>query len=404
MQIGEDMITTINFDMYQTAALAVAMLSLGKYLTKKISFLSKFCIPAPVTGGLVFAVFTCISYALGIIEFSFDKTLGDMCMVFFFTSVGFKADLKMLKKGGSALGIMLILLVALIFGQNIVAVTLANLIGESSFIGLCAGSIPMVGGHGTAVAFGPLLEDFGVTGATTFCTAAATFGLIAGSLMGGPLGRNLIERKDLLSTAVPLEEFEEPEAGKGRASQIRRYTNVALTIIVAVGVGSCISYMLTKSGLTFPVYIGALLAGAVMRNISEFTNLYDLNMNGIDRFGDLCLQMFLGIAMITLKIWQLVDLALPLIILLTGQTVFMLLFARFIVFRAMGRNYDAAIISSGICGFGMGAMPNAMANMQATCSRYVHSAKAYLLIPVIGSIFADLFNSLIITFFINVLK
>ena len=397
------MLATLTFDTYQTAAVAVAMLSLGKYLTNKISFLSKFCIPAPVTGGLVFAVFTCICYALGIIEFSFDKTLGDLCMVFFFTSVGFQANLKMLKKGGPALGIMLILLVALIFGQNIVAVTVANLIGESSFVGLCAGSIPMVGGHGTAAAFGPLLEGFGVTGATTFCTAAATFGLIAGSLMGGPLGRNLIERKNLLSTAVPLEESEEPEVGKGRAAQIRRYTNVALTIITAAGIGSCVSYLLTKTGLSFPLYIGALLVGAVMRNISEFTGLYDLNMNGIERFGDICLQMFLGIAMITLKIWQLVDLALPLIILLASQTLFMFIFARFIVFRAMGRNYDAAIIASGVCGFGMGAMPNAMANMQATCGRYVHSAKAYLVIPVVGSIFADFFNSLTITFFINLL-
>lgn len=398
------MFATINLDMYQTAAFAVAMLTLGKYLTKKISFLSKFCIPAPVTGGLVFAVIAAICHSLGIIEFSFDKTIGDMSMVFFFASVGFQANLKLLKKGGTSLGIMLFLLVVMIFGQNIIAVALAKVIGVSSFIGLCSGSIPMVGGHGTSVAFGPLFEGFGVEGATTLCTAAATFGLIAGSLMGGPLGRNLIERKNLLQTAVPEESEEQTPAEKGRVAQVRRYTNVVMTMIVAVGIGSCVSWLLTKSGLTFPLYIGALLVGAVIRNISEFSGLFALNMRGIDRFGELCLYLFLGIAMITLKIWQLVDLALPLIILLTGQTLFMFLFTRFLVFRAMGRNYDAAVISAGMCGFGMGAMPNAMANMQAICGRYAHSAKAYLLIPVVGSIFADFFNSLIITFFINVLK
>jgi len=398
------MFATINLDMYQTAAFAVAMLTLGKYLTKKILFLSKFCIPAPVTGGLVFAVIACVCHSLGIIEFSFDKTIGDMSMVFFFASVGFQANLKLLKKGGASLGIMLFLLVVMIFGQNIIAVALAKVIGVSSFIGLCAGSIPMVGGHGTSVAFGPLFEGFGVEGATTLCTAAATFGLIAGSLMGGPLGRNLIERKNLLQTAVPEESEEQIPPEKGRVAQVRRYTNVVMTMIVAVGIGSCVSWLLTKSGLTFPLYIGALLVGAIIRNISEFTGLFALNMRGIDRFGELCLYMFLGIAMITLKIWQLVGLALPLIILLTGQTLFMFLFTRFLVFRAMGRNYDAAVISAGMCGFGMGAMPNAMANMQAICGRYAHSAKAYLLIPVVGSIFADFFNSLIITFFINVLK
>ena len=398
------MLATLTFDTYQTAAFAVAMLTLGKYLTKKISFLSKFCIPAPVTGGLVFAVIACVCHSLGIIEFSFDKTIGDMSMVFFFASVGFQANLKLLKKGGASLGIMLFLLVVMIFGQNIIAVALAKVIGVSSFIGLCAGSIPMVGGHGTSVAFGPLFEGFGVEGATTLCTAAATFGLIAGSLMGGPIGRNLIERKNLLQTAVPEESEEQIPPEKGRIAQVRRYTNVVMTMIIAVGIGSCVSWLLTKSGLTFPLYIGALLVGAIIRNISEFTGLFALNMHGIDRFGELCLYLFLGIAMITLKIWQLVGLALPLIILLTGQMLFMFLFTRFLVFRAMGRNYDAAVISAGMCGFGMGAMPNAMANMQAICGRYAHSAKAYLLIPVVGSIFADFFNSLIITFFINVLK
>ena len=193
----------IQLDMYQTLAAAVLVLLLGNYLRKKINFLEKFCIPAPVIGGLLFAIFTCICYTTGIIEFSFDDTLREVCMVFFFTSVGFQANLKVLKSGGRSLIVFLCLVIALIFSQNLLAIGLSKLLNLNPLIGMCTGSIPMVGGHGTAGAFGPVLEDLNVEGATTICTAAATFGLIAGSLVGGPLGRKLIEKKNLLDTVVP---------------------------------------------------------------------------------------------------------------------------------------------------------------------------------------------------------
>ena len=193
----------IQLDMYQTIAAAVLVLMLGKYLKRKCSILEKFCIPAPVIGGVIFAVFTCICYVTGIAEFSFDDILKDVCMVFFFTSVGFQANLKVLKSGGKALIVFLGLVIGLIFCQNFLAVGLAKLLQISPLVGLCTGSIPMVGGHGTAGAFGPILEDFGISGATTLCTAGATFGLIAGSMMGGPLGKRLIEKKNLLDTVVP---------------------------------------------------------------------------------------------------------------------------------------------------------------------------------------------------------
>ena len=187
----------IQLDMYQTMAVAVAVLMLGSYLRKKIDILERFCIPAPVVGGFLFAIFTCICYATGILEFEFDDILKEVCMVFFFTSVGFQANLKVLKKGGKSLIVFLGLVIVLIFTQNFVAVGLSKLLGLNSLIGMCTGSIPMVGGHGTAGAFGPVLEDFNVQGATTICTAAATFGLIFGSIIGGPLGKRLIEKKDL---------------------------------------------------------------------------------------------------------------------------------------------------------------------------------------------------------------
>ena len=324
----------IELDMYQTLALAVLVLMLGKFLRERVRLLDKFCIPAPVIGGVLFAIFTCICYVTGVAEFAFDDTLKEVCMVMFFTSVGFQANLKVLKSGGKAMIVFLGVVIVLIVSQNFLAVGLANLLGVDPLVGLCTGSIPMVGGHGTAGAFGPVLEDFGIKGATTLCTAAATYGLIAGSMMGGPLGKMLIERHHLLDTIVPEDD----------------------------------------------------------------SLLVEEEINDI---GGICLSLFLGMAMITLKIWQLAELALPLVVLLAGQTLFMILYSFAIVYNVMGRDYDAAVIVSGTCGFGMGATPNAMANMQAVCDKYSPSVKAYLLIPLVGSLFADFINSLVITVFIN---
>lgn len=393
----------ITLDMYQTIAVAVVALMLGKFLRNRIYFLEKFCIPSPVIGGLLFAVFTCICYATGIAEFSFDDTLKEVCMVFFFTSVGFQANLKVLKQGGKSLAVFLILVLTLIISQNFVAIGLAKILGTDSFIGLCTGSIPMVGGHGTAGAFGPVLEDFGVSGATTFCTAAATFGLIAGSVIGGPIGSRLVEKKNLLSTVVPVDDSILAEDEKKHERHVSMYSEAVFQLILAVGAGTIVSYFLSMTGMTFPVYIGAMICAAVIRNVSEYTGKYTVHMGEINDVGGICLSLFLGIAMITLKLWQLAALALPLVVLLTGQVLLMFLFARFIVFNVMGRDYDAAVLAAGTCGFGMGATPNAMANMQAICDKYEPSVKAYLLIPLIGSLFADFINSLTITFFINFL-
>ena len=388
----------IQIDMYQTLAVSVLVLILGQFLKKRINFLEKFCIPAPVIGGLLFAVLTCVCYSLGIAEFTFDDTLREVCMVFFFTSVGFQANLKVLKSGGKSLFIFLGLVVVLIVFQNFLALGVSKLLHLDPLVGLCTGSIPMVGGHGTAGAFGPVLEDFDVKGATTICTAAATFGLIAGSLIGGPIGKRLIDRKKLLDTAVAEDDSILVEDEKKH----ERHTNM-FQLIIAVGIGTIISELLTKTGLTFPIYIGAMIAAAVIRNIGEYSGKFDIYMGEINNLGGICLSLFLGMAMITLKLWQLAELALPLIILLSAQLILMILFTYFVVFNVMGRDYDAAVLSAGTCGFGMGATPNAMANMQAICDRYVPSVKAYLIIPLIGSLFADFLNSLVITFFINIL-
>lgn len=393
----------IQLDMYQTLAVAVLVLLLGNYLKKKIYFLQKFCIPAPVIGGLLFAIMTCICYVTGIAEFSFDDTLREVCMVFFFTSVGFQANLKVLKSGGKSLIVFLGLVIALIILQNLTAVGLAKLLNLNPLIGMCTGSIPMVGGHGTAGAFGPVLEDLNIKGATTICTAAATFGLIFGSLIGGPLGKRLIEKHNLLDTVANEDDSLLVEDEKKHERHTNMYADAVFQLILAIGVGTIFTMLLTKTGLTFPIYIGAMLAAALMRNICEYTDIATIHMGEINDLGGISLSLFLGMAMITLRLWELASLALPLVILLAAQVLLIIIFTYVIEFNIMGRDYDAAILVSGTCGFGTGATPNAMANMQAVCDQYVPSIKAYLLIPLVGSLFADFLNSLVITFFINLL-
>lgn len=389
--------------MYQTLAVAVGVLFLGGFLKQKIKLLEHFCIPSPVIGGMLFALLSLGLYATGVVEFDFDETLKTVCMVIFFTSVGFQANLRILKSGGLSLVIFLGCVIMLILGQNFIAIGVAKLMGLDPLIGLCTGSIPMVGGHGTSGAFGPVLEDLGVSGATTLCTAAATFGLVAGSLMGGPLGRRLIVKHDLLKTAVAEDETPLVEEEEKKHRSVSMYAPAAYQIAIAMGLGTVVSWLLSKTGMTFPIYIGAMIIAAVMRNISEFTGKFDIHIGEINDIGGICLSMFLGIAMITLKLWQLAELALPLVVLLLVQVVFMGLFTYFVVYNVMGRNYDAAVLASGTCGFGMGATPNAMANMQVLTEKFAPSVKAYILVPIIGSMFADFLNSLCVTFFINLL-
>ena len=393
----------IQLDMYQTLAAAVLVLLLGSYLRKKINILEKFCIPAPVIGGLLFAIFTCVCYTTGIIEFSFDDTLREVCMVFFFTSVGFQANLKVLKSGGKSLLVFLALVITLIFSQNLLAIGLSKVLGLNPLIGMCTGSIPMVGGHGTAGAFGPVLEDFNIKGATTICTAAATFGLITGSLVGGPIGKRLIEKRNLMCNVPSEDDSLLVEDEEKHQRHTNMYATAVFQLILAIGLGTIFSYFLTKTGLTFPIYIGAMLAAALMRNITEYSSKGTIHMGEINDLGGISLSLFLGMAMITLKLWELATLALPLVILLAAQTLLICVFPYFAIFNVMGRDYDAAVLSAGTCGFGMGATPNAMANMQAICDLYAPSVKAYLIIPLIGSLFADFINSLVITFFINIL-
>ena len=301
----------IELDMYQTMAVAVLALMLGRYLRKKCWLLERFCIPAPVIGGVIFAVATCICYVTGIAEFVFDDILKEVFMVFFFTSVGFQANLKVLKSGGKSMIIFLGLVIGLIVLQNGTAVGLAKLLHLDPLVGMCTGSIPMTGGHGTAGAFGPVLEDFGISGATTVCTAAATFGLVAGSVMGGPLGERLVEKRNLLKTAIPEDDSLLLEEDKKHERHVKQYPAAFFQLVLAMGIGTVLSQVLSMTGMTFPIYIGAMIVAAVLRNLSEYTGKFPIYMGEINGIGGISLSMFLGLAMITLKLWQLAELAVP---------------------------------------------------------------------------------------------
>ena len=421
--------TSLDLNMIQTAGIGALALLVGMVLTRKISFLQRFCIPSPVSGGIIFSLLGLALYAWFNIELSFDDTLKDVFMLAFFTSVGFQSDLKVLKQGGKALIIMLVLLVLIITLQNLMPWGITKLMGVNSLLGIAAGSVSMTGGHGTAGGFAEVLESMGLEGADTIGMAAATFGLIAGSMIGGPLAEFIVRKKLTQEQMQPKDEeidpamagIESDEASpEGRAKRIssneqefRQYAKACYWILLAMGGGTILSWALAKTGVTFPSYFGALILAAVMRNTIGFFRYRDngewvkadrlLDMERIISVGNICLSLFLGMAMISLKLWELQSLALPLVVILAAQIVMMILLVYFIAFPLLGRDYDAAVLCAGICGFGLGATPNAMANMSAVCYKYRYTVKPFLIVPIIGAMFADIINTAIITLFLNLM-
>ena len=415
--------------MIQTAGIGALALIVGMVLTRKVGFLQRFCVPSPVSGGIIFSLLTLALYGWGNVEVSFDGTLKDVFMLAFFTSVGFQSDLKVIKQGGRMLVIMLALLVVIIALQNLMPMGITKVMGVDPLIGMAAGSISMTGGHGTAGGFASVLEGMGLHGAGTIGMAAATFGLIAGSMIGGPLAERIIRKKlthEQMQT--PDEEVDPAMAGiesdeaspTGRAKRIssneqefQQYAKATYCIVLVMGTGTIMSWLLAKTGVTFPTYFGALILAAIARNTLGFFSFKQngkrvkadklLDMDRIISVGNICLSMFLGMAMISLKLWELQSLALPLIVILVAQVAMMDFFVYFVAFRLLGRSYDAAVLCAGICGFGLGATPNAMANMSAVCYKYRYTVKPFLIVPIIGAMFADLINTGMITLFLNLL-
>ena len=421
---------SIELDMIQTAGIGALALLVGMTLTRKVAFLQKFCVPSPVSGGIIFSLMTLALYGCFHVEVSFDGTLKDVFMVAFFTSVGFQSDLKVIKKGGKPLAIMLALLVVVIALQNLMPMGVTRLMGVDPLIGMAAGSISMTGGHGTAGGFASVLEAMGLHGAGTIGMAAATFGLIAGSMIGGPLAERIIRKKLTHEQMQPQDDeidpamagIESDEASPtGRTKRVstneqefQQYAKATYCILLVMGAGTLMSWLLSKTGVTFPTYFGALVLAAIARNTLGFISYKEdgkwekaeklLDMERIISVGNISLSMFLGMAMISLRLWELQSLALPLIVILAFQVLMMALFVYWVAFPLLGRNYDAAVLCAGMCGFGLGATPNAMANMSAVCYKYRYTVKPFLIVPIIGAMFADLINTGMITLFLNIIK
>ena len=392
----------IEVNMYQAAGLAVLMLVIGRMLVARIEFLRKYCIPAPVVGGLIFAILHVILRSMGILEFNMDTTLQTVFMTAFFCSVGYMAAFKELKKGGIGVVKFLVLAILMCCIQDLVGGFGAKIFGLDGKLGLAMGSIPLVGGHGTAGSFGPFLEDMGVANATTVAVAAATYGLIAGCMIGGPIATSKIRKMGLKSSAIESTATAEVSVDQDTGAMDEgNLMDAAIYIVIAVGLGTIVAALLGKL-ITLPGYIGAMIVGAIIRNVQESRGV-KMPMGEMGALGNICLSIFLGLAMINLKLWQLVSLALPMIVILLIQTMIMFFYASFVVFNVMGRDYDAATISSGFCGFGMGATPNAMANMQAITNQYGPAPVAFMIVPLVGSLFIDFFNAAIITAFTNFL-
>lgn len=409
---------TITLDMLQSAGIGALALLTGIFMTRKIKWLQRFCIPSPVSGGLVFSIITLLLYKFIHVEVTFDGTLKDVFMLAFFTSVGFQSNLNVIKQGGKTLVMMLILLVGIIATQNLIPIGICKLLDTNPLIGMAAGSISMAGGHGTAGGFSAVLESMGLQGAATISMAAATFGLIAGSVIGGPVAERLI-RKHLSSERLEPKDFKvdpamvgiesEEALPAGRAKRIssneeefQQFAWGTYSILIVMALGTLTSLLLGQTGITFPTYFGALLTAAVIRNIIELTSFRRiLKIKKIVSVGNICLSLFLGMAMISLKLWELESLALPLITILFAQIVAIALLTYYIAFPILGHDYDAAVLVAGICGFGLGATPNAIANMSAVCYKYHYSIKPFLIVPIIGAMFVDLINTGFITLFLN---
>ena len=391
---------SIELDMMQTMAVGILALLLGEVLNRRVRVLKHICIPSPVSGGLIFSLLTLALYKFGNIEIGFNGTLKDICMIMFFTTVGFQSDLKVLKKGGKPLVMLVIIVALLITVQNLVGVGLAKALGINPLIGMAAGSVTMCGGHGTAAGFSSLMEKLGLQSATTVLMAAATFGLLGGSLLGGPLAGRIIRRKGLADTedASGNWSWHEDDTLKSSSS----YAKAVFEIFLAAGIGTLVSKLLALTGLTFPTYFGALVTAVVIRNVSEhIPGCPRPSMVEISSIGGISLMLFLGMAMVSLRLWELSGIALPLLLILAVQVGVIALFARFVAFPLLGRNYDAAVLVGGLCGFGLGATPNAMANMSAVCSRFRYAPMPFVIIPIVGAMFVDIINIGVISLFLS---
>ncbi|MDR2529902.1 MAG: sodium/glutamate symporter [Synergistaceae bacterium] len=405
----------LKFDIMQAAALGAVMYYFGTWLRAKIPLLVKYSIPAPAIGGLIVAVTAAVLRSRGIVSFAFDGTLQSVFMICFFCTVGMNASYKLVLRGGLIVVAFWVVSTFVSVLQNAVGIPIAKGFNLNPLMGLIGGSIPMIGGLGTAGAFGALFEDdYAVSGALSAAIACATFGMVAGSVCGGPVGEWIIKTRKLVTPkgigkdpftplnddAVREEIGEMAQEGmlqeeEHKVSGPHLMKNFSW-ILVATGLGSAVSYYLKKAGITLPPYLGAMIVAIIIRNVGDTPEWFAIDSKCVGMIGDIALGLYITMAINALQLWQLVNLALPLLVMMAAQIVLIILIAYFAVFVAFGRNYDSTVMAAGLIGFGLGATPNALVCMQALTNKYGPSEKAFFVVPIVGAFLVDISNATVI--------
>lgn len=385
----------------------------GVWVKDRVRFLKDFCIPEAVVGGLTFAFIKFFLFHLGIVEITFDKVLQFFFMTMFFTSVGFGASIKNMRIGGNALIRLGIVCGVLIVLQNVLSIAITKALGQNALLGLCTGSMPLVGGHGSAGVFGPMLEEIGVRGALATAMTMSTFGLIMGGLVGGPVAGRLIAKYKLRGRSIKEEFTADDNCDTTVADENElevhttgpRFMKAFSILLFCMGIGSVISDIVKMYGIMVPPYLGSIIIAAIIRNLesNDVKSFFRIPAQEIALFADLALNIFLSMTLMALNIWELKGLLGPIAIIALAQMTFISIYSYFVVFRVLGKNYNAALISAAVCGFGLGAIPTAMANMQSITKQFGVAAIPFLLVPIIGSM-VDGINASVIVLFMNCLK
>jgi ESS family glutamate:Na+ symporter len=399
---------SLKLDLLQTLTLSAVLYFIGLELRKRIGWLDRLNIPAAVVGGLIFALLVLVGRDR-FLSVQLDTAAQPLLSVAFFCTIGMGASLALLRAGGLQVFVFLIFATLFCFVQNFLGMAIAEGFGQNPLLGVMAGSVTLVGGPATGLAFAPLLEEAGLVGAGTLALTSATFGIVCGGLTGTPIGTWLIRRFNLTPSAPPgSASGEEPAKPVTLVVDPDREDSPLImnmiVLAVAMGIGSILSRWLTDLGLTLPAYIGAMIVASVLRNIDDVTGWLRIDPAAMDFVGGFALNIFLVVALMDLKLWQLAGQALPLFVILVAQVVVIAVFALTVSFRLMGRDYDSAVMASGFIGFALGTTANAVVNMRALVTKYGPAPRAFLVVPLVGAFFIDFANAIIITFFVNWLR
>jgi glutamate:Na+ symporter, ESS family len=380
--------------------IAIIVWFLGEFLTKKYSFLSHYNIPSAVTGGLICSLIITFIYAVFDIQINFDMRIRDLMLLIFFTTIGLSAKFTLLKAGGKALAILLGVATVFLVLQDLTGVLLVTLIGENPAYGLFGGSISFAGGYGTAIAWGDVAEQGGLVKAKEIGIAFATFGLIAGGVIGGPIAQYLIRKHKIQTNTNEITSKEDKQKLLTKPVHISGVLGSLLVLAICMEIGDLVNRMLFSNGVTLPGFLTAMMIGIVITNSADLFK-FQLNEKVIDRAAEISLQIFLSMSLMSMQLWVLSQAVGPILLVLIAQVLVMTIFAVHVIFRVMGKDYDASVIASGFAGLGLGATPVGIANMNAITTKYGPSPKAFLVIPLVGAFFIDIVNALVIKFFAN---